>query len=86
MAASLEPVLEQPTAQPGSGARHSRASIRTQRSSMAAVCGYSSRSTAFFARDSFISAWAWGSIQLVAKVARFSRALPSSISSSCTSR
>ena len=56
----------------------------TQRLSSSAVCGYSSLSIMFLSSDSAISSSACGSIQVVTKVARFSRALPSSISSSWT--
>ena len=56
----------------------------TQRDSSSAVCGYSSLSIMFFSRHSVISTCASGSIQVVTNVARFSRALPSSNSSSRT--
>ena len=85
MHASLEPVVEQPTTASGSGACHRSASIATQRRSSSAVRGYSSLSIMFLSRQSDISRPACGSIQVVTKVARFCRALPSSISSSCTS-
>ena len=84
MQASLEPVVEQPTARSGSAACHRSASIRTQRASSSAVRGYSSLSIMFLSNVSAISRAACGSIHVVTKVARFSRALPSSISSSCT--
>lgn len=58
----------------------------TQRCSMAAVAGYSSLSIMFLSKVSAISRPAWGSIQVVTKVARFSRELPSSISSSWMKR
>ncbi|CAM5470035.1 hypothetical protein SVIOM342S_03640 [Streptomyces violaceorubidus] len=86
MHASLDPVVEQPTTADGSGACHRSASIATQRRSSSAVRGYSSLSIMFLSRHSLISTPACGSIQVVTKVARFSRALPSSISSSWTSR
>ena len=54
----------------------------TQRISSSAVCGYSSLSIMFLSRHSAISFSAWGSIQVPTNVARFMRALPSSISSS----
>ena len=54
----------------------------TQRISSSAVCGYSSLSIMFLSRHSAISSSACGSIQVVTNVARFRRALPSSISSS----
>lgn len=85
MQASLEPVVEQPTAVAGSGAFHRSASMATQRRSSSAVRGYSSLSIMFLSRHSAISTAAWGSIQVVTKVARLSRELPSSISSSWTS-
>ncbi len=85
MQASLEPVVEQPTADEGSGAFHKSASIATQRFSSSAVRGYSSLSIMFLSRHSAIRTPASGSIQVVTKVARFRRELPSSISSSCTS-
>lgn len=84
MHASLDPVVEQPTVAEGSGACHSSASIATQRRSSSAVRGYSSLSIMFLSRHSAISIPACGSIQVVTKVARFSREFPSSISSSCT--
>ncbi len=85
MHASLDPVVEQPTAAEGSGAFHRSASIATQRRSSSAVRGYSSLSIMFLSRHSAISTPACGSIQVLTKVARFSRELPSSISSSWTS-
>ena len=84
MQASLEPVVEQPGAAIGSPAFHRRDSIRTQRSSRSAVRGYSSLSTMFLSKVSVINRRAPGSTQVVTNVARLSRALPSSISSSCT--
>ncbi len=85
MQASLEPVVEQPVAPPSSGRAQSSASMFTQRRSSSAVCGYSSLSIMFLSRHSSISTRAWGSIHVVTNVARFSRALPSSSSSSWTS-
>ena len=82
MQASLEPVVEQPTASSAAGACQRRASMLTQRSSSSAVCGYSSLSIMFLSKVSAMSRSACGSIQVVTKVARFSRALPSSMSSS----
>lgn len=84
MQASLDPVVEQPTASDGTGACHRSASIATHRFSSSAVRGYSSLSIMFLSRHSAISTPACGSIQVVTNVARFSRELPSSISSSCT--
>ena len=55
--------------------------IDTQRDSISAVCGYSSLSIMFLSAVASISRPASGGIQVVTKVARFSRALPSSSSS-----
>ena len=82
MAASLDPVVEQPVASCASGACHRWLSMVTQRISRSAVCGYSSLSIMFLSRHSAMSLSACGSIQVVTKVARLSRAFPSSISSS----
>jgi hypothetical protein len=82
IAASLEPVVEQPTAGPSYDVPHRRESIATQRRSSSAVCGYSSLSIMFLSMHSAISTRAAGSIHVVTNVARFNRALPSSISSS----
>ena len=60
--------------------------MQTQRCSMAAVAGYSSLSIMFLSNVSAISFPASGSIHVVTKVARFSRELPSSISSSWMKR
>jgi hypothetical protein len=84
IAASLEPVVEHPVAWSASGACQSRLSICTHRASSSAVCGYSSLSIMFLSKHSDISVWACGSIQVVTNVATFSRAFPSSISSSWT--
>ena len=83
MHASLDPVVEQPTASP-CGACHSWPRMFTQRCSSSAVCGYSSLSIMFFGAHSAISVSASGSIHVVTNVARFSRALPSRMSSSRT--
>ncbi len=82
IAASLDPVVEQPVACVASGAFHSRLSMLTQRVSSSAVCGYSSLSIMFLSKHSAISFSACGSIHVDTKVARFMRALPSSINSS----
>ena len=58
----------------------------TQRCSISAVWGYSSLSIMFLSKVSAIRRSAWGSIQVVTKVARFSRELPSSNSSSWMNR
>ena len=84
MQASLDPVVEQPMVADGSGACHRSASIATHRLSSSAVRGYSSLSIMFLSRHSAIRTPACGSIQVVTNVARFSRELPSSISSSWT--
>ena len=81
IAASLEPVVEQPTAVRWSGHSHRRPSMFTQCSSIAAVCGYSSLSTMFLSAVTAISALAGTGIQVVTNVARLSRACPSSSSS-----
>ena len=84
MQASLEPVVEHPVASEPPRACHSSARMLTQRDSSSAVCGYSSLSIMFLPRHSAMSASACGSIQVVTKVARLSRGLPSRISSSRT--
>src|SRR6476469_3549688 len=84
MHASLEPVVEQPMAADASGACHSSASIRTHRSSSAAVRGYSSLSIMFLSKHSAMRRSAVGSIHVVTNVAMLRRAFPSSMSSSCT--
>ncbi|SCD58943.1 hypothetical protein GA0115236_11314 [Streptomyces sp. IgraMP-1] len=86
MHASLDPVVEQPTARSASGACQRSARIATHRRSISAVRGYSSLSMRFLSRHSAITAAPSGSIQVVTKVARFCRAFPSSITSSCTIR
>ena len=84
MTASLEPIVDAPTASPSS--LNSSATMLTQRRSISAVCGYSSLSIMFLSNASAMSLSASGSIQVVANVARFSRELPSSSSSSWISR
>lgn len=81
MAASLEPVVEQPVAAPPGGAFHRSARMLTQRASISAVCGYSSLSIMFLSRHSFIRRCTPSSDQVVQKVARFWAALPSRSSS-----
>src|ERR1700722_19577098 len=83
MHASLEPVVEQPTAC-SYGAFHRWPMMFTQRCSSSAVCGYSSLSIMFLDAHSAISSSASGSIHVVTNVARFSLALPSRMSSSLT--
>lgn len=85
--ASDDPIVDTPVALCGSSSRSPSAwkrsaTMHTQRCSMAAVAGYSSLSIMFLSNASAISVSASGSIQVVTNVARFSRELPSSISSS----
>ncbi len=84
IAASLLPVVEQPGASSGSGACQRRLIMSTQRISISAVWGYSSLLIMFLSNVSVIRRRAWGSTQVPTNVARFRRALPSSISSSWT--
>ena len=81
IAASLDPVVEVPVTSPFPSACHSRPMMFTQRRSISAVCGYSSLSIMFLSAVSAMIAAARGGIHVVTKVARFSRALPSSSSS-----
>ena len=74
IAASLEPVVEQPVAFSWSGEFHRLARMLTQRASISAVCGYSSLSIMFLSAVSAISAPANVGIQVVTNVARFRRA------------
>ena len=60
--------------------------MHTHRCSIAAVAGYSSLSIMFLSNVSAISFSASGSIHVVTNVARFSRELPSSMSSSWMNR
>ena len=85
MQASEEPMAEAPTVLAASGAFHRSAIMCTQRRSISAVCGYSSLSIMFLLIDSAIRARTSGSSHVWQNVARFCRALPSSISSSATS-
>src|SRR5260370_18713619 len=82
--ASDEPIVDVPIAPCGSGACQSLASIFQHLVSIAAVAGYSSLSIMFLSNVSAYSFDAAGSIQVVTNVARFRRALPSSIAWSCT--
>ena len=66
------------------GACHRSASMCTQRASISAVCGYSSLSIMFLLTESAIRARSSGSAHVWQNVARFWRALPSSITSSDT--
>ena len=81
IAASLEPVVEVPVTSPEPGACQRLPTMFTQRRSISAVCGYSSLSIMFLSAVRAIRRAAWDGIQVVTKVARFSRALPSSSSS-----
>ena len=83
MHASLDPVVEQPTAS-ACGAFHRFPRMFTHRCSSSAVCGYSSLSIMFLEAHSAISSSASGSIHVVTNVARLSLALPSRMSSSRT--
>ncbi len=84
MQASLDPVVEQPEASSAPEAFQRSARMLTQRCSSSAVCGYSSLSMRFLEAHSAMSMSAWRSIQVVTKVARFRRALPSRSNSSWT--
>ena len=84
MHASDDPMAEAPTVLAASGAFHKSAIMCTHRRSISAVCGYSSRSIMFLLIDSAIRARTSGSSHVWQNVARFCRALPSSISSSDT--
>ncbi len=64
------------------GALNRSLTMLTHRRSISAVCGYSSLSIMFLSNDSAMSRSASGSIHVVTNVARFSRELPSSSSSS----
>ncbi len=91
MTASLEPMVDAPMALEGSSSRRSSAwnrsaTMHTHRASIAAVIGYSSLSIMFLSNVSAINFSASGSIHVVTKVARFSRELPSSMSSSWMKR
>ena len=79
MQASDEPMAEAPTVLAASGAFHRSASMCTQRDSISAVCGYSSLSIMFLLTDSAIRARTSGSTHVWQNVARFCRALPSSM-------
>ena len=74
-----------PRCWPPPGAFHRSAIMCTHRRSISAVCGYSSLSIMFLSTDSSIRACTSGSSHVWQNVARFWRALPSSISSSDTS-
>ena len=80
MTASLDPMVEAPTACPG--ALNRSLTMLMQRRSISAVWGYSSLSIMFLSNDSAMRRSACGSIHVVTNVARFRRLLPSSRSSS----
>ena len=82
MTASLDPMVETPTAVSCGCAWKRSATMLTQRRSISAVAGYSSLSIMFLSNASAMRLWACGSIHVVTNVARFSRELPSSSSSS----
>src|SRR4249919_364543 len=84
MHASDEPMAEAPMVLAASGAFHRSAIMCTHRRSISADCGYSSLSIMFLLTDSAIKARTSGSTHVWQNVARFWRALPSSISSSAT--
>ncbi len=84
MQASDEPIVDVPIAPCGSGACHSLARIFQHLLSISAVAGYSSLSIMFLSNASAYNFDAAGSIQVLTNVARFRRAFPSSIASSCT--
>ena len=85
MQASEEPMAEVPTVLAASGAFHRSAIMCTHRRSISALCGYSSRSIMFLLIDRAIRPRTSGSSHVWQNVARFCRALPSSITSSATS-
>ena len=81
IAASLDPVVEQPVACSCAGEFHISARMLTHRASSSAVCGYSSLSIMFLSAVSAISLAAIDGMYVVTNVARFNRAWPSSSSS-----
>ena len=84
MIASDDPCVRAPVVSPGALKRS--ASIRMQRCSISAVCGYSAWSMKLRWRFSAMIRWASGSIQVVTNVARLRIGIPSSTSSSPISR
>ena len=76
MIASEEPWVRAPVVSPGALKRS--ASIRMQRCSISADCGYSAWSMKLTRRDSWITCSASGSIQVVTNVARLRAGRPSS--------
>ena len=77
MHASDDPIADVPIVVCGSGEFQRSARMWMHRSSIAAVCGYSSLSIMFLSNDSLYSFAACGSIHVDTNVARFCRALPS---------
>src|SRR5581483_5620599 len=73
IAASLDPVVEQPVARSLSGERQRSARMFTQRASILAVWGYSSLSIMFLSDTSDMSRPPSLGIQVVTKVARLRR-------------
>ena len=84
MIASDDPWQRAPVVSPGAWNRC--ASMRMQRCSISAVCGYSAWSMKLRCRFPAIRRCASGSIQVVTNVARLRIGIPSSTSSSATSR
>ena len=80
MIASDDPCVRAPVVSPG--ALNRLASMRMQRCSISAVCGYSAWSMKFRCRFSATIRLASGSIQVVTNVARLRIGIPSSTSSS----
>ena len=80
MIASEEPWVRAPVVSPGAWKRS--ASMRMQRCSISAVCGYSAWSMKLRCRFSAITRCASGSIQVVTNVARLRIGIPSSTNSS----
>ena len=76
MIASEDPCVRAPVVLPGALKRS--ASIRMQRCSISAVCGYSAWSMKFVCRFSAMMRSASGSIQVVTNVARLRIGMPSS--------
>ena len=79
MIASDEPWVRAPVVSPGALKRS--ASMRMQRCSISAVCGYSAWSMKLRCRFSAMIARASGSIHVVTKVARLRSGIPSRTSS-----
>ena len=84
MIASEDPCVRAPVVSPGAWKRS--ASMRMQRCSISAVCGYSAWSMKLRWRFSAIIRCASGSIHVVTNVARLRIGMPSSTSSSPISR